>query len=56
MMAANATSTSLLDSLGASLALISVAVAGTAYLVYRLDLSTGSIKRRVRALEVGWKE
>jgi quinol-cytochrome oxidoreductase complex cytochrome b subunit len=56
MMAANATSPALLDSLGASLALISVTVAGTAYLVYRLDLSTGSIKRRVRAFEVGWKE
>lgn len=36
--------------------LISVAVAGTAYLVYRLDLSTGAVKRRVRAFEVGWKE
>jgi hypothetical protein len=56
MMAANATSAALLDSLGASLGLISVAVAGAAYLVYRLDLSTGTVKRRIRAFEVGWKQ
>ena len=28
---------------------------GTLYLLYRLDLGTGSIKRRVKAFEVGWK-
>ena len=56
MMAASSTPAPLLYSLGASLALISVAVAGTAYLVYRLDLSTGAIRRRIRVFEVGWKE
>jgi len=38
-----------------SLAELSVAVFGVIYLVYRLDLGSGSIKRRVKALEVGWK-
>ena len=56
MMTVDALSTTLLYSLSASLALISVAVCGAAYLLYRLDLSTGSLKRRVRAFEVGWKK
>jgi len=30
------------------------AVAGTAYLLYRLDLPTGRIRRKVRAFELGW--
>lgn len=55
MMAAGTTSAGLVYSLVASLALVSVAVAGTAFLVYRLELSTGAIRRRVRAFEVGWK-
>jgi quinol-cytochrome oxidoreductase complex cytochrome b subunit len=33
---------------------LSAAVAGTAYLLYRLDLPNGRIRRRVRAFEVGW--
>jgi len=56
VLAAGAISTTVLTSLGASLALIAVTVVGTAYLLYRLDLSTGAIKRRVRAFEVGWKK
>ncbi len=36
------------------LALLAVSVA-TAYLLYRSDLGTGLIKRRVRAFEVGWR-
>lgn len=56
MMEAGGASAALLYSLGSSLALISVAAAGTAYLLYRLDLSTGSIRRRVKAFEVGWRE
>ena len=32
------------------------AVLGTVYLLYRLDLGTGAIRRRVRALEVGWRD
>jgi hypothetical protein len=39
-----------------SLAELSVAVAGTLFLLYRLDLGTGSIKRRVKAFEVGWRQ
>ncbi len=50
------TSVSVLSSLALSLAELSVAVAGTVYLLYRLDLGTGSIKRRVKAFEVGWKQ
>jgi len=46
----------ILQSLSLSLAEIAVAVAGTVYLLYRLDLGTGSIKRRVKAFEVGWKQ
>ncbi len=38
-----------------SLAFLSVCVVGTTYLIYRSDLRTGMIKRRVRAFEVGWK-
>jgi quinol-cytochrome oxidoreductase complex cytochrome b subunit len=49
-------SLSLLWSVLPSLAELSVAVVGTVYLLYRLDLGTGSIKRRVKALEVGWKQ
>jgi len=49
-------SLSLLWSLALSFAELSVAIAGTVYLLYRLDLGTGSIKRRVKAFEVGWKQ
>ena len=45
---------SILSSLALSLAELSVAVVGTVYLLYRLDLGTGAIKRRVKAFEVGW--
>ncbi len=44
-----------LESLALSLFGLSIAVVGTIYLLYRLDLGGGSIKRRVKALEVGWK-
>src|SRR5487761_456106 len=42
--------------LGLSLAGLSICVVGTMYLIYRSDLSTGMIKRRVKAFEVGWPE
>lgn len=45
-----------LQSLGASLAGLSLVVVGSIFLLYRLDLGNGSIKRRVKAFEVGWKE
>jgi hypothetical protein len=47
---------STLWSLSLSFAELSVAVVGTVYLLYRLDLGTGSIRRRVKAFEVGWKQ
>ena len=37
----------------AALALTVVAIA---YLLYRVDLGTGAVRRRIRAFEVGWKE
>jgi quinol-cytochrome oxidoreductase complex cytochrome b subunit len=45
-----------LTSLSLSLAGLSLAVAGTIYLLHRLDLDSGSNKRRIRAFEVGWNE
>jgi len=46
---------SVIRSLALSLVELSLAVAGTLYLLYRLDLGTGSIKRRIKAFEVGWR-
>jgi len=39
-----------------SLVVLAASVAGACFLLYRLDLGRGRIKRRVRAFEVGWKE
>jgi len=47
---------SILWSLSLSFAELSFAIVGTVYLLYRLDLGTGSIRRRVKAFEVGWKQ
>jgi quinol-cytochrome oxidoreductase complex cytochrome b subunit len=44
-----------LASLGGSLFGLGAAVAATMFLIYRLDLGSGEIKRRIRAFEVGWK-
>jgi len=49
----SAASIALLASSGAALALD---VLASVYLIYRLDLRTGGIRRRVKALEVGWRE
>ncbi len=35
---------------------LALAVVATVYLLYRVDLGTGAVRRRVRAFEVGWKE
>ena len=43
---------SLLLSLGG----LTLTVVSTLHFIYRLDLGTGAIKRRVRAFEVGWRE
>jgi len=40
---------------GASAVLV-VAILATAYLLYRVDLGTGAVRRRIRAFEVGWRE
>jgi len=40
----------------ATCALLSLAVVATVYLLYRVDLGTGVVRRRIRAFEVGWKE
>ncbi len=39
----------------ASAAVLALDIVGSVYLIYRLDLRTGSIRRRVRSLEVGWR-
>lgn len=39
-----------------SLLFLSLTVLSTCYLLYRLDLGTGAIRRRIKAFEVGWKE
>ena len=43
-------------SLLASVCGLSLVGLGVVYLLYRLDLGTGAIKRHVKALEVGWKD
>jgi quinol-cytochrome oxidoreductase complex cytochrome b subunit len=48
--------TTALQSLAGSLAGLSLAVLGSVFLLYRLDLGSGSIRRRIRAFELGWKE
>ena len=42
-------------SLLGSAAALALDIWGSVYLIYRLDLRTGSIRRRVRSLEVGWR-
>jgi hypothetical protein len=44
-----------LESLVLSLSGLSLMIVGTVYLLYRLDLGRGTIRRRIRAFEVGWK-
>ncbi len=53
VVADGATANSIL-SLAVAAAGIAAAAIGTSYLLYRLDLPNGRIKRRVRSFEVGW--
>ncbi len=53
-MAAQGPTTGSILSLSLALIGVSAAAVGTSYLVYRLDLFNGRIKRRVRTFEVGW--
>ena len=46
---------SLIESLILSIAGIAVSVFTIAFLIYRLELNSGSLKRRIRAFEVGWR-
>ena len=39
-----------------SSALLALDLLGTVFLIYRLDLRSGTIRRRVKALELGWRE
>jgi hypothetical protein len=45
-----------LAALAFSLVGLAVSVVGSSFLLYRLDLVRGRIKRRVRAFEVGWRQ
>lgn len=45
-----------LPPLATSLAGLSFAVLGSVFLLYRLDLGNGTIRRRIRAFELGWVE
>jgi hypothetical protein len=42
--------------LAGALGILAAAVVATAYLLYRVDLGTGAVKRRIRVFEVGWRE
>ena len=46
----------LLAYLGASLGGLSLVVLATMYVIYRSDLRTGAVRRRVAAFEIGWNE
>jgi len=45
-----------LGNFAVSAATLSLIILGTVDLLYRLDLGTGAIKRRVRVFELGWRE
>lgn len=47
---------STVESLAASALVLALDAIGSIYLIYRLDLRTGSVRRRVKTLEVGWRE
>jgi hypothetical protein len=49
------TSLSLVESLALALVLLSISVFAIIYLIYRLELGSGHLKRRIRAFEIGWK-
>ena len=55
-LALGGVTTSGIASLTPPLAVFLAALVGTAYLLYRLDLGSGMIRRRVKAFERGWKE
>jgi len=54
LLAVGVTSSGLL-AMAVSIAAVGLAVLGTIFLIYRLDLANGTIRTRVPLLEVGWK-
>ena len=48
-------STSAIEGLAVSILGLAGVVVGTTFLIYRLDLGTGFIRKRVRVLEIGWE-
>jgi len=42
--------------LAGTLVILAAAIVATAYLLYRIDLGTGAVRRRIKAFEVGWRE
>jgi hypothetical protein len=42
--------------LAGTLVILAAAIVATAYLLYRMDLGTGAVRRRIKAFEVGWRE
>jgi quinol-cytochrome oxidoreductase complex cytochrome b subunit len=55
MLAVEGMNTSIVEILALSLVGLSVSVYGIVYFLYRLELNTGLLKRRVKIFEVGWK-
>ncbi len=47
---------SLIESLALSLTALSVSVFGIVYLLYRLELNSGLLKRRIKLFEIGWNK
>ena len=56
LLVLNGSSFSLIETLVLSLAGIALSVFAIGYLIYRLELNSGSLKRRIRAFEVGWRK
>ncbi len=49
-------SSSLIETLVLSLAGLAVSVLGIVYFLYRLELNSGTLKRRIKVFEIGWKD
>ena len=55
LLALGGSSFSLIETLILSLAGLAISVFAIGYLIYRLELNSGSLKRKIRAFEVGWR-
>jgi hypothetical protein len=56
LLVLNGSSFPLVETLVLSLAGIALSAFAIGYLIYRLELNSGSLKRRIRAFEVGWRK